>query len=296
MTAWTARAAQHRQWFGSGAALLAGTAAIAGAVLTGASIGPINAGVEGLAGASNGLLSDFGLGLPLGYAFAAGLVAALNPCGFALLPGYLGLYLGEPPRPGQGVSHHLGRALEVSAALTTAFVLLFAAAGVGFSFAAAALARQLPWVGLAIGLALLIVGGRQLAGQPLYAGWSDRLAEQFGQSSQRTDLRGFFAYGLAYGLGSLGCTLPIFLAVVGTAWTADGPLIALRNYVAYGMGMGSIITVLTFAAALFEGSLLKRVRALTPVILLGSSVLVLLAGAYVVYYWLTIGGILRLVL
>src|SRR5919197_312231 len=32
--------------------------------------------------------------LPLGYAFAVGMAAAVNPCGFALLPTYLGLYLG----------------------------------------------------------------------------------------------------------------------------------------------------------------------------------------------------------
>ncbi|MCH9701477.1 MAG: cytochrome c biogenesis protein CcdA, partial [Actinomycetia bacterium] len=35
----------------------------------------------------------------LGFALGAGLVAALNPCGFAFLPGYLGLVIvgeGQP--------------------------------------------------------------------------------------------------------------------------------------------------------------------------------------------------------
>ena len=32
----------------------------------------------------------------LALAFGAGLVAIANPCGFALLPGFLGLYLGSP--------------------------------------------------------------------------------------------------------------------------------------------------------------------------------------------------------
>ena len=31
----------------------------------------------------------------VGLAFAAGLVAALNPCGFALLPAYLALVVGD---------------------------------------------------------------------------------------------------------------------------------------------------------------------------------------------------------
>ena len=33
--------------------------------------------------------------IPLGYAFGAGMVSAVNPCGFAMLPAYLGLYLGS---------------------------------------------------------------------------------------------------------------------------------------------------------------------------------------------------------
>src|SRR6476661_3146053 len=32
--------------------------------------------------------------LPFGYAFGAGMVAAVNPCGFVMLPAYLSLYLG----------------------------------------------------------------------------------------------------------------------------------------------------------------------------------------------------------
>ena len=31
---------------------------------------------------------------PLGLAFAAGLVATINPCGFAMLPAYLSFFLG----------------------------------------------------------------------------------------------------------------------------------------------------------------------------------------------------------
>ena len=32
--------------------------------------------------------------LPVGYAFAAGMVASVNPCGFMLLPSYLSYHLG----------------------------------------------------------------------------------------------------------------------------------------------------------------------------------------------------------
>ena len=39
-------------------------------------------------------IGDLATVLQLGYAFGAGMVAAVNPCGFAMLPVYLSLYLG----------------------------------------------------------------------------------------------------------------------------------------------------------------------------------------------------------
>jgi hypothetical protein len=36
-----------------------------------------------------------GTNVPLGYAFVAGMVASVNPCGGVLLPADLGLYLGD---------------------------------------------------------------------------------------------------------------------------------------------------------------------------------------------------------
>ena len=41
------------------------------------------------------LVYNISLIIPLGYAFGAGMVSTVNPCGFAMLPAYLGLYLGS---------------------------------------------------------------------------------------------------------------------------------------------------------------------------------------------------------
>lgn len=286
----------ERDALGLGAATLAGGVALLAALITGPEIGEVNARVEGLAGVSGGLLSNLAFSLPLGYAFAAGMVAALNPCGFALLPAYLGVYVGE--RGGRAENSTLGqvwRSLQVSASVTAAFVLLFATAGLLLSLGAGALARHLPWAGLGIGIGLLVIGGRQLAGKALYTRWGEMLADRFGAAAGSTSLSGFFAYGLVYGLGSLSCTLPIFLAVVGTSWTAAGPLVAALDYFTYAVGMGTVIAILTVSAGVLKSATLARIRAVTPYVLFASAVLVLLAGAYVVYYWLTIGGLLDLV-
>ena len=41
------------------------------------------------------IINQLGTSLPLGLAFIAGMSAAVNPCGFILLPTYLGLILNE---------------------------------------------------------------------------------------------------------------------------------------------------------------------------------------------------------
>ena len=65
------------------------------------------------------------------YAFSAGLVAAINPCGFALLPTYLAYFLGiDNEETSQRIGSDLGRAIKVGAALTAGFLTVFAIMGV----------------------------------------------------------------------------------------------------------------------------------------------------------------------
>ena len=48
--------------------------------------------------------------LPVSYAFGTGMLAAVNPCGFALLPAYISFFLGDT---GEGFDEsHTGRELS----------------------------------------------------------------------------------------------------------------------------------------------------------------------------------------
>jgi hypothetical protein len=57
--------------------------------------------------------------------------------------------------------------------------------------------------------------------------------------------------------------------------------------VLFGVGMGTVLAVLTIATAWTGDGLIRRARALGRHIGWASAVLLWLAGAYVVYYWLT---------
>jgi len=87
-----------------------------------------------------------------------------------------------------------------------------------------------------------------------------RLAKRIGDPRD-VSARGFFLFGIAFGAASLSCTLPIFLTVVGSAFTADGTGAGLAQFLSYALGMGSVVLALTVTAALArEGLLVGRIR------------------------------------
>ena len=160
--------------------------------------------------------------------------------------------------------------------------------GVG---ARAFVVNVLPWVGLVVGILLVIIGAWMVGGGKLYTGIAARASSHIGDPSQ-VSLRGYFVFGLSYGTASLSCTLPIFLAVVGTSLAVSSLLLSLGQFFLYALGMGTVILCLTLGMALFKSAMVGALRKALPYIQPVGSWLMVIAGAYIVFYWLTIGGLL----
>lgn len=248
----------------------------------------VNLFVETLSGGITTRLNE----LPLVFALGAGVAAAFNPCGFAMLPAYLGLYLGanEPQSP--SIVSQIGKALLIGATVSAGFVLLFALAGAVIALGArSALGSVLPWIGITIGILLTLVAAWLVSGGKLYTALAQQLSEKFGNPGQ-TNIRGYFIFGLSYGLASLSCTLPIFLAVIGTSFASASIWTSFAQFVLYALGMGAVILALTLGIALFKTAMVGMMRKAMPIIAPLGNWLMLVAGAYIVFYWLTIGDIL----
>ena len=179
-------------------------------------------GVNGFVGmAETEVVGRLGVLAPLGFAFGAGLAAAFNPCGFAMLPAYMGLYMGTGDEEGTHPVTQLGRALLVGGAVTAGFVVLFGIAGVVIGIGARSVVGDvLPWLGLAIGVLLAVVGAWVIGGGKLYTAIAQQAAARIGDPGQN-NVPGYFLFGVSYGVASLSCTLPIFLAVVGTTFAVS---------------------------------------------------------------------------
>ena len=214
----------------------------------------------------------------LSFAFVAGTVATVNPCGFALLPAYLARRIGSGEETRRGADA-VARALLVGAVTTVGFMVVFGTIGTAISLGARQLIHALPWAGLTIGVALVLAGAAVLSGRHLRV----RLPGM-GPGAGRAGLRGDLLFGIGYGTASLSCTLPIFLAATGTAVTGSEAGSAL-SFIAYAGGMGTILTALAVAAALSQKGLALALRRVVPYVNRASGALLVLAGAYVVYYW-----------
>ena len=267
--------------------------AVIGALASGSGGGGLVGTIEGFSSATSRLLADVSGILPLGIAFAAGMVATVNPCGFPMLPAYLAMYLGSDDEAGKqpSVLSRLARALMVGGVVTGGFILLFGTAGLVIGGGARSVVGAIPWIGLSIGVLLALTGGWMLGGGKLYSGLASRAATHIGDPT-RVSIRGYFLFGLAYATASLSCTLPIFLAITGISLASGSSFSTIGQFFVYGLGMGFVITLLTLAIALFKGAMVGLLRKVIPYVQPVSAGFMILAGAYIVFYWLTIGGVL----
>jgi cytochrome c biogenesis protein CcdA len=265
-----------------------GLAAVAGFIWRDG--GFVTSNVLNLQGQSEGQVASLSSLLPLGFAFTVGMVATVNPCGFVMLPAYLGLYIGtdngdESVRLGR----RMARAGTVSVAVGLGFILLFGIVGVVITSVTTSIVQYFDWIGLGIGIVMGGTAAYVLAGGKLYNSFAQSTGAKIGDPRDTT-LIGYFLFGVSYAVASLGCTLPLFLAVVASSATGSF-LFGASQFVSYALGMAALFAVLTLSVALFQGVMIKWVRKAMPYVQPASAVLLLLAGAYLIFYWLTVGGL-----
>ena len=268
--------------------------AFIGAVILGndRGIDEVNLFVERLSGDSGSWLGGL-VGASSLFALAAGMASAVNPCGFAMLPAYLGMYIGD--EVGQTIVtsplEHFGRAILVGLTVTAGFVVLFSVVGVVIGLGADFVGDLLQWLGLLIGIGLVLAGAWMVGGGKFYSGVAARAASHMGNPTD-VSMKGYFIFGISYGTASLSCTLPIFLAVLGISVAGVGVSSVLSDFLLFALGMGLVIMALTLGMAFCKTAMVGALKKALPYIQPLGSGLMVISGTYIVFYWLTIGGLL----
>ncbi|WNM37292.1 cytochrome c biogenesis CcdA family protein [Micromonospora halotolerans] len=208
-------------------------------------------------------------------ALTAGMLAAVNPCGFAMLPAYLSLLVAGPA-DGRGA---VGRALTATAGLTLGYALVFGAFGLAVAPLADWLRPRLPWLTVTLGVLLALAGCWLLAGRRLPA------PRPFARAPRLTRTwPAMVLFGAAYALTSLTCSIAPFLAIVVTSLRAGSPLRGLALFGAYAIGMGLVVGVAALGVALLRGRLVAGLRGAGAWVPRLSGLVLLVAGGYVAWY------------
>lgn len=216
--------------------------------------------------------------VPLATAFTAGLVAAVNPCGFPMLPAYLSWFIGmddEQIDPG----HRVPRALLSGLSVSFGFLVVFAGLGIPINAGFSGIYRAMPWFTIVIGTAFVGLGVAMLRGYRLKV-----VLPRLDRGCKTRRYRSMVLFGASYAVASLSCTLPIFLIYVAGTARRSNWLSGFLAFLAYGAGITLVLLALSLAIALARDSMVRRMRSLVQYADRAAAVLLVIVGTYLVYY------------
>lgn len=219
------------------------------------------------------------------FAFSAGMVAAFNPCGAAMFPAYVGFHLSKSSGS-QSPLYILLKGALTGVTLSLGFVVVFGVFGILMALGFRLVGNVLPFVGLGVGLSIFIAGVWLITMQR-------SLSIPFFSNISFGSLKGMnqmFLFGIAYALASLSCALPVFLSAVGIVVGSGISMLRVTNVVfgslAYSLGMGTIMIIVTLGVLYFENATQRLVNTLVPYVEMLGKISMLVAGGYIIAYWL----------
>ena len=220
-----------------------------------------------------GLEGDFA------YNFILGVMSAVNPCGFVLLPTYLVYHLGTELQRNESRAVTLRRGLLVGSAVSSGFVGLFIVVGIITQSFTTAVRDNSKYLAFVVGLALVVMGAMMLAG------WKQRITQPDMRIERERTYRNMFLFGIAYAVASIGCTIGFVTSAVFGSVGRHGFVSGVISIALYGVGMASLVIALTVALAFARMGIVKALKSSFRVFDKVSAAFVLLTGLYLTWYW-----------
>jgi cytochrome c biogenesis protein CcdA len=215
------------------------------------------------------------------YSFILGVMAAVNPCGFVLLPTYLVYYLGtELNREDENKTTTLRRGLTVGMAVSSGFIGLFLVVGIISRAFTTVISENAKYAALVIGIALVAMGIAMLFG------WKPPIAQPNVSVERERTTWNMFLFGIVYAIASIGCTIGLLISVILGSVNRHGFVSGVISIVLYGLGMGLLVTSLTVALAFARVGLVSTIKKSFKWFDKVSAVFVVLTGLYLSWYWL----------
>ncbi len=216
----------------------------------------------------------------LALALVGGISSFFAPCSIGLIPAYMGFLLQgtQDLRTTTKVRRTLQAGLITGAGIVSIYFAIalllwvLSIAGLG-----AIVAANIERVRILMALLLIVFGALML----WKVSW-DWLAKRLGMGTI-DGRRGFFAFGVGYGLAAFGCTGPIFLPTLVLAFAA-GTAIGFASFIVYALAIAGFVLIAAGLVAAGNQTALRGMLARTDAISKISALLLMGAGAWLLWF------------
>ena len=210
------------------------------------------------------------------FSFLAGLQAFFAPCSIALIPAYVGYYVKQETGESSKIQQLLF-GLKAGSFASLGLISVYVFFGIILTFFGRLIAPVFPWIELVTGGLLIFMGSSTLLGFE-FAIKPPVVIQTHSDGGKR-----FYLFGVAYALGALGCTLPIFLLVIFHSLAQKGILGEITNFAVYALAMSSLMVVFSLVSSLSKSAMHKFLAKYMGIIQKSAGELILLAGIYLIY-------------
>lgn len=212
------------------------------------------------------------------FSFIQGVLAFLAPCAVALLPGYIVAFISRNSRGEPATGQRLYRGLKLALLSIAGILLIYIVAGALIILASQLLKDYMKWITIGMGTFLIVLGFLMVIGKNI------AFSLNMNNATHRTESVEAFIFGIAYAIGALGCLFPLFLVVATQAMAAPSVWLGASYIGAYFAGISGMMIATIILSTFAKDLLMKYLRKILPYMERITGVLLVLAGAYVIYY------------
>jgi cytochrome c-type biogenesis protein len=212
------------------------------------------------------------------FSFLQGVVAFFAPCAVALLPGYIAAYISRNIGVNPTTSARLRRGLKLAFLSILGILVIYSIAGILIVLASQVLKAYMKWVTIGMGGMLMFLGLLMVIGVNI------SFSVNINHPTNKSEAVEAFIFGIAYAIGALGCLFPLFLVVATQAMAAPTIWLGTSYILAYFFGISLMMITAILLSTFARDYFMRYLRKLMPNMELITGILLIAAGAYVIYY------------
>jgi len=211
-----------------------------------------------------------------------------------MLPAYIGIFITDKNlQKDQKTISYLQSAIIVSISMGLGFLLVFGSIGIIISLSRDIISEYVDlfhWLGFILGFLLIFTAIYLSSGKKIYFHKPQSLSSKI-KINSRVKFTNYFFFGISYALASISCTMPIFLALIGSSIAREGFVYGFYQFLVYSAGMTVMIIIITVTISIFKSTFLDKFKKSSKYLDIVSSYILIIVGGYLIFYWLTEGNI-----